>query len=660
MIGELGQIAIVIAFVIAIVQSTLPLYGASRRDSRLIALASNAALAQFLFISLAFGILIHAFAISDFSLNIVYNNSHSTKPMIYKISGTWGNHEGSLLMWVWILALFGAGVAAFGRGMPAPFKARTLAVQGMIGVGFLAFMLYTSNPFDRLDPMPLDGRGLNPILQDLGLALHPPMLYIGYVGFSTAFSFAMAALIEGRVDAVWARWLRPWTLAAWVALTLGISLGSWWAYYELGWGGWWFWDPVENASFMPWLAGTALLHSAIVVEKRDTLKSWTILLAIITFSMSLLGTFLVRSGVLTSVHAFATDPDRGIFILLLLLIAIGGSLTLYAMRAPSLHGGGMFAPVSRESGLLLNNLLLATATATVLLGTLYPLILETINGTKISVGPPFFNATFIPLMIPLMIALPIGSLMAWKRGDLSAVMSRLWFAALAAVAILAGYMALFDAATVGAALGFAVSGWLIFGALTDLMLRGGLGRTSILNVPRRLAGLPASAFAVTIAHAGLGIMVAGITASSSLQEEKILSMRAGDEVELAGLTVTLTNVEAVQGPNYEAERALFTAEKDGELIAELFSEKRFFPVEQQPTTEAGIDTTIWRDLYFVIGDRVSPGQYNVRLYYNPLVVWIWGGTAFMGLGGLISLADRRFRIGAPISGKARKTSTAAA
>ena len=660
MIAELGHIALLLAFVVAIFQSTLPLYGASQRDGKLIALASNAAMAQFLFITISFGILIHAFAVSDFSLAVVFNNSHSTKPMIYKISGTWGNHEGSLLMWVWILALFGAAVAAFGRNMPAPFKARTLAIQGMIGVGFLAFMLWTSNPFERLDPMPLDGRGLNPILQDLGLALHPPMLYIGYVGFSTAFSFAMAALIEGRVDAVWARWLRPWTLAAWITLTFGIALGSWWAYYELGWGGWWFWDPVENASFMPWLAGTALVHSAIVVEKRDTLKSWTILLAIITFSLSLLGTFLVRSGVLTSVHAFATDPSRGVFILMLLLIAIGGSLALYAFRAPRLHGGGVFAPLSREGGLLLNNLLLATATATVLLGTLYPLILETINGNKISVGAPYFNATFIPLMVPLMVALPIGSLLAWKRGDLVGVMRRLWFAALGALAMLLGYLAWFDAASVGAALGFAVSAWLILGALTDLLLRGGLGRTAIGNVPKRLLGLPASAFAVTIAHSGLGVMVAGITASSSLQEERILSMQVGDQQELAGYHVTLVDITAIQGPNYEAERAVFRAERDGTLIAEISSEKRFFPVERQPTTEAGIDTTLWRDLYFVIGDLVAPGQYNVRLYYNPLVVWIWGGAVLMGIGGMISLADRRFRIGVPTTAKARRTAQAAA
>ena len=425
MIAEIGHYALVLALGMALVQGTLPLWGAARGDATLIGVAQPAAGVQFLFVTLAFAALMHGYVTSDFSIHNVAENSHSLKPMLYKISGTWGNHEGSLVLWVWILALFGAAVAAFGHNLPPSFRARVLSVQGLIGVGFLAFILFTSNPFLRLDPAPLDGRGLNPILQDPGLAFHPPMLYLGYVGLSTAYSFAIAALIEGRVDATWARWVRPWTLAAWIALTLGIALGSWWAYYELGWGGWWFWDPVENASFMPWLAATALLHSATVVEKRDALKSWTVLLAILAFSLSLLGTFLVRSGVLTSVHTFAADPSRGVFILALLAISIGGSLLLYAWRAPALQGGGVFAPISREGGLLLNNLLLATATATVLLGTLYPLILDTIGGAKISVGPPFFNATFVPLMVPLAVAVPIGSLLAWKRGDLAGVTMRL-------------------------------------------------------------------------------------------------------------------------------------------------------------------------------------------------------------------------------------------
>ena len=397
MIVELGHFALVVALALALAQSTLPMLGAARGDLVLMRLANTTAIAQFACVSIALGALTYAFVTSDFSVQNVYQNSHAAKPMLYKISGVWGNHEGSLVLWVWILAICGAAVAWYGRNLPLPFKARALAIQGLIGVGFLLFMLLTSNAFTRLDPAPFEGQGLNPILQDPGLAFHPPMLYLGYVGLSVTFAFAMAALIEGRVDASWARWVRPWTLAAWVALTLGIALGSWWAYYELGWGGWWFWDPVENASFMPWLAATALLHSAIVVEKRDTLKSWTILLAIIAFSLSLLGTFLVRSGVLTSVHAFAVDPERGVFILWMLIVAIGGALALFAWRAPAMQGGGVFAPVSREGGLLLNNLLLATATATVLLGTLYPLALEVLGGAKISVGPPFYNATFVPL-----------------------------------------------------------------------------------------------------------------------------------------------------------------------------------------------------------------------------------------------------------------------
>ena len=652
---ELGHLALVLAFTLALVQSTVPLWGAARRDAALMACGSSAAIGQLVMVSIAFAALMHGYMVSDFSVENVFQNSHSTKPLIYKISGTWGNHEGSLVLWVLILALFGAAVAAFGRALPAPFKARTLAVQGMIGAGFLAFMLLTSNPFIRLDPVPLDGRGLNPILQDPGLALHPPMLYLGYVGFSTTFSFAMAALIEGRVDATWARWARPWTLAAWVALSFGIALGSWWAYYELGWGGWWFWDPVENASFMPWLAGTALLHSAIVVERRDTLKSWTILLAILTFSLSLLGTFLVRSGVLTSVHAFASDPERGIFILLLLVVAIGGSLSLYAWRAPAMKGGGMFAPVSREGALLLNNLLLATATATVLLGTLYPLILDAVGGPKISVGPPFFNATFVPLMVPLLVAVPIGAMLAWKRGDLEGVVGRLVMAVIATLAVMAATMATIEWTGILAALGFGLAAWLIFGSLNDLAFRIGVGRVAPGRSLRRLVGLPGSAWGVMVAHAGLGVLVAGITASSAGQEERILSVRAGENIEIAGYDVTFEGVESDQGPNYQIERATFVATRDGEHVATLASEKRFFPVEGRQTTEAGIHTNLWRDLYFVLGDPVEPGLHTVRLYHNPLVVWIWGGAVLMGIGGALSLADRRFRVGAPTTARALRS-----
>ncbi|GBD44776.1 Cytochrome c-type biogenesis protein CcmF [bacterium HR40] len=643
---ELGHFALVLAFCVAILQAIVPLVGVARRDPVLAGLAPAAAAAQFLLLTLAFAALVRAHLADDFSVLNVYENSHSTKPVLYKFAGVWGNHEGSLVLWVWILALFGFAIALAGRHLPMSFLARVLAIQGLIGAGFLAFMLFTSNAFERLYPAPADGRGLNPILQDPGLAFHPPMLYLGYVGFSTAYSFAMAALLEGRVDASWARWLRPWVLAAWVALTLGIALGSWWAYYELGWGGYWFWDPVENASFMPWLAGTALLHSAIVLEKRGTLKNWTILLAILTFALSLLGTFLVRSGVLTSVHAFASDPSRGIFILALLLSAVGGSFALYAWRAPAMQGGPTFAPISREAALVLNNLLLGTATATVFLGTLYPLALEAVSGEKISVGPPYFDATFVPLMVPLLLALPVGTMLAWKRGDLAGVLQRLGLAAAAAIAAALLQLALVDPRAPLAALGFALAAWVVVGSLSELAGRIALFRVPLSHSLRRLLGLPRSAIAATIAHLGLGLIVVGITASAAGRVEKILVMRPGETTEIAGFEVRLVGISEVRGPNYTAERATFEARRDGQLVATLHSEKRFFPVERQMTTEAGIDSSLLRDLYFVIGDRNGEG-WTVRLYVNPLVFWIWGGAGIMAVGGLLSLADRRLRVGAP-------------
>ena len=651
MIAEFGHYALVLALGLALAQGTVPLVGAARRDAAMIGVAVPAALVQFLCISLAFAALIHAHVTSDFSLQNVYANSSAAKPLIYKIAGVWGNHEGSLVLWVWILALFGAGVAAFGRNLPSPFKARVLATQGLIGVGFLLFMLLTSNPFLRLEPAPLDGQGLNPILQDPGLAMHPPMLYLGYVGLSTTYSFAVAALIEGRVDATWARWVRPWTLAAWVALTFGITLGSWWAYYTLGWGGYWFWDPVENASLMPWLAATALLHSAIVVEKRDTLKSWTILLAILAFSLSLMGTFLVRSGVLTSVHAFATDPTRGIFILLLLAIAIGGSLTLFAWRAPALQGGGVFAPVSREAALLLNNLLLATATATVLLGTLYPLALDVLGGAKISVGPPYYHATFVPLVIPLLLAVPVGSMLAWKRGDLAGVAGRLAAALIVAAVVVVAALTLQDVRLGLAALGLGLGVWVITGSLIELAGRAGLFQTGLARVLPRARALPRSAWAMALAHIGIGVLVLGITVSGTGRVEHILTMRPGETTDLAGYRVRLDGIEPVQGPNYLAQRATFTVTSGGDPVVTLESEKRSFPLEQMTTTQAGIDTGLWRDLYLVVGDAAANGAYTVRLYYNPLVFWIWGGAGLMGLGGLLSLTDRRLRVGAPSPGR---------
>ena len=657
MIAEFGHYALVLAFGLAIAQGVLPMWGAARRDPVLMALGPSAAVVQLVALTLAFAALMHAFVVSDFSVSLVAASSHSTKPLLYKVSGVWGNHEGSLVLWVWILALFGAAVAVFGRNLPPEFRARVLSVQGLIGAAFLAFMLFTSNPFLRLDPAPLDGQGLNPILQDPGLAMHPPMLYLGYVGFSTTYSFAIAALIEGRVDPTWARWVRPWTLAAWSALTVGIALGSWWAYYELGWGGFWFWDPVENASFMPWLAGTALLHSAIVVEKRDTLKSWTILLAIITFSLSLLGTFLVRSGVLTSVHSFASDPARGVFILGLLVVAIGGSLTLYAWRAPSLKGGGVFAPVSREGGLLLNNLLLATATATVLLGTLYPLALEILGGAKISVGPPFYNATFVPLVMPLLLALPVGSMLAWKRGDLGAVLPRLWLAAACGVAACLLHLALLSPRSALAALGIGLGVWTIAGSLSEFADRLAAFRAPLSATLGRARGLPRSAWAMTLAHVGLGIVILGVTAVATGRTERLLVMQPGQHVDLAGYNVEFRGVTEVQGPNYVARRGTFEVTRGGSPVAELHSEKRFFPVERTPTTEAGIDTGLFRDLYLVLGDPAPSGGWTVRLYHNPLAFWIWGGAGLMGFAGLVSLTDRRLRVGAPRPARARLATT---
>ena len=658
MIAEIGHYALVLAFGLALVQGTLPLWGAARGDAALIGLGRSTALGQFAFLSLAFCALIWAFAVSDFSIVNVASNSHSSKPLIFKISAAWGSHEGSLVLWVWILALYGAGVALFGGNLPPSFRARVLAVQGLIGLGFLAFMLFTSNPFLRLDPVPLDGRGFNPILQDPALAAHPPMLYAGYVGLSMAYAFAIAALIEGRVDASWARWVRPWTLAAWCALSIGIALGSYWAYYELGWGGWWFWDPVENASFMPWLAATALLHSAVVVEKRGSLKSWTILLAILAFSLSLLGTFLVRSGVLTSVHAFAVDPARGVFVLALLGIAIGGSLALYAFRAPSLQAGGIFAPVSREGGLVLNNLLLSTACATVLLGTLYPLLLETVGGPKISVGAPYFDATFVPLMVPLLVAVPIGAMLAWKRGDFPGVLGRLKAAFVITGAMVVLQLVLSRGSGILAALAMGLAVWIVTGSLVELAGRVQLFRAPPRRSWQRAKGLPRSTFAMALAHIGVGVFVAGVTASSAWQQEAILTMRPGDSADLGGYSFMLAGIEERQGPNYVARRAAFEVSDGGRPVATLRPEKRFYPVERQPTSEAGIDMGLLRDLYVVLGDPVegegeADSAHTVRIYVNPLVMWIWGGVGIMGFAGLLSLSDRRHRVGAPSPARTR-------
>ncbi len=646
MIPELGHFALILAFVLALVQGTLPLVGAARGEARWMAVANPAAVGQFGLLLLAFLALMYAFVVSDFTVSNVVQNSHSAKPMLYKITGVWGNHEGSMVLWVLILALFGAMVALFGRNLPPTLKARVLGIQGLIGVGFLLFILATSNPFLRVDPPPLDGTDLNPLLQDPGLAFHPPFLYFGYVGFSMAFSFAIAALIEGRVDAAWARWVRPWTLAAWCGLTLGIALGSWWAYYELGWGGWWFWDPVENASLMPWLTGTALLHSAIVVEKRDTLKSWTILLAIVTFGLSLLGTFLVRSGVLTSVHAFAVDPERGIFILVLLILALGGGLALYAIRAPRLQGGGLFAPISREGGLIVNNLLLVTATLTVLVGTLYPLLLDAVGGGLVSVGPPFFNAVFIPLAVPLVAAMGIGPMLAWKRGDLRAALGRLWFAAVVVIVVALGAVWFWAGGPVLAVLGVAMGLWLVASALTEMAERIRLFRIPLVASWQRFTGLPRSAYGLTLAHAGLGIAILGMVGTSVFRAEVIEIMAPGEQIEIAGYVLTFDGVRDVQGPNYISNQGRLVAESDGNQFV-LTPEKRWYPIAQMATTEAAIATTWLADIYVALGEPRDDGRWVIRAWHHPLVPWIWVGSVIMVLGGFVSLTDRRLRVGAP-------------
>ena len=647
MIAEVGHFALILALGFAVFQSVVPLIGAHRGDTAMMRSANPSALLQFTFIAIAFAALTVSFVTSDFSVKLVWANSYSAKPLIYKISGVWGNHEGSMVLWVMILAGFGAAVAIFGNTLPPSLRARVLSVQAMIGVAFLLFIVITSNPFIRLDPAPFEGRGLNPILQDPALAIHPPLLYAGYVGFSMAFSFAIAALIEGRVDPAWARWVRPWTLVAWMFLTVGISMGSWWAYYELGWGGWWFWDPVENASFMPWLVGTALLHSAIVVERRDALKTWTVLLAILAFSLSLVGTFLVRSGVLTSVHAFAVDPERGVFILGILCVFIGGALALYAWRAPTLKGGGLFAPVSREGALVLNNLFLVTSCAAVFIGTLYPLVLESITGEKISVGAPFFNATFVPIIVPLLLLVPLGPLLAWKRGDIMGVAQRLLVAAALVIVAVIVTHAMTTRGPVLAPLGAGLAMWLVAGAVSEIAGRVKLGQEPMRKVWQRTRGLPRSAWGTALAHAGVGVMVLGIVGITAWREEKVELVKPGEVISIAGMDVKFGGVVPLTGPNFSGETGAFDISVDGELITTLNSDKRLYSATRQPTTEAGIYPFWTGDLYVVLGDRNGANGWTVRAYFNPLAPLIWIGTVIMFFGAMVSLSDRRYRVGAP-------------
>ncbi|MGB6349466.1 MAG: heme lyase CcmF/NrfE family subunit [Pseudolabrys sp.] len=647
MIAELGHYALVLALALGLIQAVAPIIGARALDAPLMRVASSTAVMQFVFVALSFLALIVCYVTSDFSVATVYENSHSMMPLVYKITSVWGNHEGSMLLWVLILSLFGALVAAFGNNLPATLKAHVLAVQSWIACSFYLFILLTSNPFLRIEPAPFEGRDLNPILQDIGLAIHPPLLYLGYVGFSIAFSFAIAALIEGRIDAAWARWVRPWTLAAWMCLTVGVAMGSYWAYYELGWGGFWFWDPVENASLMPWLAGTALLHSAVVMEKRDALKVWTLLLAILAFSLSLIGTFLVRSGVLTSVHTFANDPARGIFILAILVLFIGGGLTLFAWRAPMLKQGGLFAPISREGALVFNNLFLTTACLTIFVGTLYPLALEALTGEKISVGAPYFNLTFGPLFIPLLLAMPFGPLLPWKRGDILGAAQRLMVAFGIGIIAIAIVFAVEGRGPVLAPFGVGLAFFVICGALTDLVERTGLFRVPLMTVRQRAAGLPRSVWGTATAHLGMGITLLGIVSVSTWATERIIAVKPSQTISLAGYELSFDGLVQRSGPNYRESAARFTVRGGGVAIGVMEPSKRSFSSRGMTTTEAALMTRGTSQLYLSLGDVNDDGSVAVRLYYKPMVLLIWLGAVVMMCGGALSLSDRRLRIGAP-------------
>ena len=651
MITELGHFALILAFLVAIVQALVPLVGAHKGWRSWMAVAEPAASAQFMLTAFAFGALMYAFIVSDFSLSLVVLNSHSDKPLLYKISGTWGNHEGSMLLWVLIVSLFGAMAAWFGTNLPPSLRARVLSVQAAIGVAFFAFILFTSNPFTRLAVPPFDGQDLNPLLQDPGLAFHPPFLYLGYVGLSMAFSFAVAALIEGRVDAAWGRWVRPWTLAAWIFLTIGIALGSWWAYYELGWGGFWFWDPVENASFMPWLLAAALLHSAIVVEKRESLKSWTILLAILAFGFSLIGTFIVRSGLLTSVHAFANDPERGVFILMILGFFTGGALVLFAIRAGTMEARGVFGIVSRESALLTNNILLAVSCFVVFVGTMWPLVAEMFFDRKLSVGPPFFNMAFTPFMLLLGLILPVGAMLPWKRAQINRAVYQLRYAFALAVVIGGLVWTMQTGHSILGPLGVFLAAWIVMGALVDLFSRAGRGSDRL----GRLMRLPRADWGKTLSHAGLGVTILGVVGITTWQYEDIRVVHAGDTYDVGAYTITLNGIEDAEGPNYLTTIADITLSRDGEVLSQMYPEKRIYPVAQVPTTEAAIDYSLARDVYVVIGDEQDNGGWAVRTYVKPLTNWIWIGCFMMALGGCFSLSDRRFRVAAG----ARKTNVQA-
>ena len=640
LIPELGHFALVMAFCLALAQTIFPLIGAARGYSNWMAVARPAAFGQALFMAFAFGCLTYSFITNDFSVQYVANHSNSALPLVYRISAVWGGHEGSLLLWSLMLVFWTAAVTVFSRSLSQAMAVRVIAVMGFISCGFLLFMLATSNPFDRIFPTPLDGRDLNPLLQDPGLVIHPPLLYMGYVGFSVAFAFAVAALLGGKLDSAWARWSRPWTAIAWMFLTLGIVLGSWWAYYELGWGGWWFWDPVENASFMPWLIGTALMHSLAVTEKRGSFKNWTVLLAITAFSLSLLGTFLVRSGVLTSVHAFATDPARGVFILIFLCIVVGLSLALYAWRAPTVKGGTHFSPLSRETGILLNNVLLSVATASVLLGTLYPLFLDALGMGKISVGPPYFGTVFFWIMVPLIIALGVGPLLRWQQDDSARVIQKLKITApLSIVLGLAIPLTVLDSAGWVAVPAVAGALWITFSVFLGFA-------DKLRNKPSKLAGLaalPRSFYAMQTAHVGVAVFIVGATMTNAFSVEKDVRIEVGKPLEVGGYEFLMREVKRIEGPNYDAHRGIVAVNKAGKEIVVLEPEKRFYRVQTMPMTEAAIDPGFTRDIYVALGEPLDNGAWSMRVYYKPFVRWIWLGGLLMSFGGLLAAIDKRYQ-----------------
>jgi cytochrome c-type biogenesis protein CcmF len=638
MIPELGHFALIVALLLAITQAILPLIGAQRGNLTLMAVGRPAAQGQFVFSLLAFGCLAYSFMVNDFSVENVARNSFSQLPEIYRLTATWGSHEGSLLLWVLILGFWTTAVSVFSRHLPDDMVARVLGVMGLISVGFLAFLLTTSNPFDRLLPAAADGRDMNPLLQDWGMIIHPPMLYMGYVGFAVAFAFAIAALLSGRLDAAWARWSRPWTTVAWAFLTLGIALGSWWAYRELGWGGWWFWDPTENASFMPWIAGTALIHSLAVTEKRGAFKAWTVLLALVAFSLSLLGTFLVRSGVLSSVHAFATDPARGAFILGFLVLVIGGSLALYAWRAPKMLSGGGFTWFSREALLLGNNVVLLAALGSVLLGTLYPLLIDALGMGKISVGPPYFNAVFVPLMAPALFLMGVGPLARWKEASLPDMLSRLKWALAISVATGILLPLTLDGFNPWATFGFAMAMWILLTVL--------IGFRERLKNGARLSSLTRSFWGMQLAHLGMAVGVAGITVVANYQVERDVRMNVGDHTELAGYTFTFRGTTEHQGPNYRAARGTVEVSKNGKMLYELHPEKRIYNASGMPMTEASIQPAMFDDIYVALGEPLDEAAqtWAVRVFHKPFINWLWLGALFMVVGGFLAASDRRYRI----------------